>query len=111
MRRFKVNLQVLHAVIYYVIGIEKNICCEGSAEFREKCLAEISNYYIKKKMNFELYEYSYLCSRILSLPIEKVLHIVYYMVYARLASKPFIDNLVAQHHKKPRNNRKNTVKS
>lgn len=62
-------------------------------------------------MNFELYEYGYVCSRILSLALEKVLHIIYYMVYARLASRPYVRNLIAQHQNKPRNNRKYTVRS
>lgn len=62
-------------------------------------------------MNFEIYEYSYLCSRILSLPIEKIMHIIYFMIYARLASKPYINNVIDQNINKPKNSRKQTFKS
>lgn len=62
-------------------------------------------------MSFEIYEYGYLCSKMLALPIEKVIHIIYYLVYARLASKPYIINLVKQARQSKKNLHKHTVKS
>jgi hypothetical protein len=43
--------------------------------------------------------------------MEKVVHLIYYMVYARLASKPYIASLISQRQNKAINNRKRTLKS
>lgn len=63
-------------------------------------------------MYFELYEYGYLCGKILSMPIDKTMHIIYFLVYTRLASKPYINNLITQMEKKGVHfKKKTTVKS
>ena len=39
------------------------------------------------------------------------MHLVYYLVYARLASKPYINALLQQKQQRGRNHRQQTVKS
>lgn len=63
-------------------------------------------------MNFQLYEYGYLCSKILSISLDKAMHVIYFLVYARLASKPYIASLILEAEKKNRHiNKKTTMKS
>jgi hypothetical protein len=107
-RTFKVNLPVLHACLYYLIAIERNLFNKAPSAFREECLSSLSHHYLQSKMNFEIYEYGYLCSKILSHPLEKCMHVIYFMIYARLASKPYISALITQVDKKSRHSRKKT---
>jgi hypothetical protein len=42
----------------------------------------------------------------LSLALDKVMHVVYFLVYARLASKPFIKNTIVEVEMKNRSFKK-----
>ena len=44
-----------------------------------------------------------MCSRMLSLPLEKVIHILHFMIYAKLASKPYVANLIILAKQKKKN--------
>lgn len=103
MQQFLVNFDVLNACLHFIIAVEKNL---PASSFRQKCMQQISSYYIQNKMNFQIYEYGYLCACILSVPLQKTTHLIYYLLYGRLASKPYIDNLLSQKHQRRRNLRK-----
>lgn len=51
-------------------------------------------------MNFQLYEYGVYSAKTLGYPLNKTLHILYFLVYGRLASKPYITNLIMVTEKK-----------
>ena len=93
---FNPEIDVLHSCLYYLLTVSHNIFHCQDSSFKERCLQAVSQHYLRKGMNFELYEYGFLCSQLLTLPLEKCLHAIYYLVYARLASRPFIQQIISQ---------------
>ena len=54
----------------------------------------MAEHYVKKSMKIEVYEYSMLSSRILDFDVGYCMHLIYYLVYGRLASAPYIESMI-----------------
>jgi hypothetical protein len=102
MSQFEPESDVFHSCLYYVIIVENSMKHSRSIKFKEKCLVNITSYYVKRRMNFELYEYAYLCGKVLNVPLDRAMHIIYFLVYARLASKPYIFSIIMEKERKSR---------
>ncbi len=63
----------MNIFLYYIVSIQKNFKVFNEDTFGDKyralCIKEISDYYIKNKMAIELFEFSFLASKILAMQL------------------------------------------
>jgi hypothetical protein len=91
------KIRVLNILLYYIVSIQKNFKPINDDAFGDKyralCTKEISDYYIKNKFIIEEYEFAFLSAKVLGLKLEESAHIIYFLVYGRFASHPYINTL------------------
>lgn len=113
------RIRTLNVMIYFVISVQKNAnVFQGDSygdHYRALCAKQISDYYIRNHFIIEEYQFSYLTSKALSNKIEECAHIIFYLIYGRFASHPYINALcAAKNHsssvKKRPIRRENTIK-
>ena len=110
MSRFVINPDVLNICLYYLIAVNQDILSSLTPDFREKCLSTVGKHYLARKMHFELYEYSYVGSNMLGLPLDKTIHMLYFLLYGRLAARPFVKSMIAQAQRHPRGDKRTKTK-
>lgn len=85
------SLKMLNIFLYYCIKVSNNVALEGIEAHYQRLLRE---FYIHKKMSIDLPKFSHICARVLGLGARECAHIIYYLVYGRLATDCYVDAIM-----------------
>jgi hypothetical protein len=70
---------------------------DSGEKYRNLCSKQISDFYIKSNMNIDICEFSLVAAKVFTLKLEECAHIIYYLIYGRFASHPYIRSICSKH--------------
>jgi hypothetical protein len=59
-------------------------------------LKELGNLYVASRFNIQIGKYSKICEIYTGINIRKCAHIIYYLIYGRLATNSYIETIILQ---------------
>ena len=84
---------MFHIFLYYCIKINKCIEAEGLDKLY---LNKLSNLYVAKDFKIDIGRFALLCSKCVEIKLRKCIHMIYYLIYGRLATNSYVNNIASQ---------------
>ena len=85
------EMEVVNSLLYYIISVIHKV---PLVDFEKFIQQSISSFYLKSGMKIKVYDYSKICSDLLSVNIYECVHILHYVVYGRFASSSYVNMMV-----------------
>lgn len=85
------NISVLHIFLYYCIKVNLELDIEGVEELY---LKQLGSFYVSTGFNIQIAKYAIFCSLATLIDVKKCAHMIYYLVYGRLATSSYINHIV-----------------